>query len=355
MLGKFINYLEKKGEKLEEIGSSALMPGSAVVAIKDVKQLRDVGLSTPIRFGIATDNDKIICQWCIRKFHSRRIAAHTPHFVVIEMSQAEFRRGGLTLYACPESVFEKRSDTDSPEMEKERREAVLERARRRVGEYMRELRSFPGDDFACECITGKEVMEKLAQDGAIGIQPTSHFYAVKHFLGNKCGWLCERVKLFGWLINLLGRIPWRMVHHGIRIEGVRVIHFSSERMPGRSTRIKTDSIDKKRTFRSKIGSKRKERRLKAKLQKETPEERYGRLICRNRAVWIFCNDHQWGEYVLLKNNCEHFARYCRLGELRSTQVPEWLESDEQDLDNEIREKLARFNAAKTWQNEPLQL
>jgi len=40
-----------------------------------------------------------------------------------------------------------------------------------------------------------------------------------------------------------------------------------------------------------------------------------------RALSVINGEEEWGQYHLLKNNCEHFAIWCKTGQLHSNQVP----------------------------------
>ena len=39
-----------------------------------------------------------------------------------------------------------------------------------------------------------------------------------------------------------------------------------------------------------------------------------------RAIYLWKNEEEWGEYSLVFKNCEHFACYCATGEQKSGQV-----------------------------------
>lgn len=274
-----------------------LEPGSVVVAVAGMQTLRETGLPCAIRFGIVAGADEVICQCC--ESESDKVPEH-PHFFIRKLSATEFAGEGGELFPCyctagrtPESVLQDAQMRESS-----------------MGYY--QLRSYPGDDFAAECLTGRKAEELICEEPAAG----QHWWTpLEMSLNEALKWVGIakfEFKDIHWLSKLAAGRVFNQTHHGIAIEGKQVIHFSTRRVPNESNRIKADSLQE---FRS-IGNDETSGSA-VKYKEETPQIR---LISRNRAVWIFCHADSWGKYNLMHNNCEHFSRYCRKGKKESRQV-----------------------------------
>lgn len=269
-----------------------LKPGSIVVAVADMQQLRDTGLPCSLRFGITTETGEIICQWCECEMSE---IPEAPRFTIKKLDIETFTEGGRQLYVFPYSG------------KREQRLVLLE-AKMRMDISYSVLRSYPGDDFVAECLTGLSSEELVEKEKKVG----QHWWTpLQMTLRQGLKWLGVDVP-DGWLPQAADVQVFDQTHHGIAIEGDQVIHFSTRRVPGGANRIKTDSLKEFRSIGDddRSGS-------PVKYKEETPEQR---LRCRNRAVWIFCHADSWGSYNLMDNNCEHFSRYCRVGRKESRQV-----------------------------------
>lgn len=293
LLGYFFQWIN--GDMSVPANPEELEPGSVVVAVADMQSLRETGLPCPLRFGIITETAEIICQWCENASDE---IPELPQFTVKKLDVDTFKKEGGQLYAFPRTG---KPGLRDPKM-------VLMAAKMRIDLTYHELRSFPGDDFVQECLTGHSPDELIEKEPNAG----QHWWTpLQMTLRQGLKWLGVDVP-DGWLPQAADVQVFDQTHHGIAIEGEQVIHFSTRRVPGGANRIKTDSL---REFRSigdddRSGS-------PVKYKEETPEQR---LRCRNRAVWVFCHADSWGSYNLMDNNCEHFSRYCRVGRKESRQV-----------------------------------
>lgn len=290
LLGHFLhNILENKPEPA---AADTLQPGTAVVAVDNMQQLRETGLPCSLRFGIVSKEQQIICQCCITESDT---VPKSPEFIIRKLDIQEFmgNEGELYTFHIPESL-------DAYE--------VQLKAAMRVGRSYHRLRSYPGDDFVAECLTGLSSEELVEQDSKIG----QHWWTpLQMTLRQGMKWL-GLGKYTPLLPNSADIQVFDQTHHGIAIEGDHVIHFSTRRVPDGSNRIKADSLQEFRSIGDNESS-----GSAVKYKVETPEQR---LTSRNRAVWVFCHAESWGGYNLMDNNCEHFSRYCRVGKKESRQV-----------------------------------
>ena len=283
-------------------------PGMPVVAVSDVEQLRQLGLTAKLQFGIAAGPDSVICRCCVAD------DIDNPVFSVKEMDMESFLDGDLRLYSCAGVVA---AEGDA-----------LARARSRVGEQVSAMLSFPGDDFVAECLLGKKVEELVRQEPKAGqhwcspfkitIQEVDRYKVLETFLSYVEKYRDrEDVDFLVGLVrsNLLKLkdVGLPQTHHGIAIEGDRTIHFSGCRLPETAEqKIKVDHINDFMRWRTDVleGG-------PVKYNNETSEQR---LLSRNRAVWVFCHSNNWPGYDLIRNNCEDFSRFCRVGKKESRQV-----------------------------------
>lgn len=288
LLGYFLNHISKAEPQPVELKD--LAPGSVVVAVENMQQLRETGLPCVIRFGIVESDKTIICRCC----ESENIEA--PKFIVRKLSAEKFAGDGMPLYTCPIETAQ------TPDM-------VQYTARVNVGIESYRLCSYPGDDFVAECLSGLEAEDiagKLPEAG-------QHWWTpLKMTLREGLNWLGWKTPA-GWLPDAADVQVFDQTHHGIAIESGQVIHFSTRRVPDGKNSIKADSL---KEFRD-IGDDADNAGGPVKYKVETAEQR---LISRNRAVWVFCHAADWGAYDLATNNCEHFSRYCRVGRKESRQV-----------------------------------
>ena len=290
LLGHFLKQIEQSAPPLAS--PEALVPGCVVVAVGHMQQLRDTGLPCAVRFGIVDHHRNIICQRCVTESAA---VPEAPEFIIHRLPIQEFMGDYKELYLY--DIPDNRSI-----------ESILMSARMHVGIAYYRLRSYPGDDFVAECLTGLSSEELVAQDSKIG----QHWWTpLQMTLRQGLKWLGIDVPT-GWLPDVADVQVFDQTHHGIAIEGAQVIHFSTCRVPDDSNRIKTDSLHEFRSIGDNENS-----GSAVKYKTETPELR---LNSRNRAVWVLCHAESWGRYNLMDNNCEHFSRYCRVGKKESRQV-----------------------------------
>lgn len=290
LLGHFLQYIAQ--QNLAPANADTLVPGSVVAAVGNLQQLKDTGLPCFLRFGVLVNAQEVICQCCVTESDK---VPEKPEFLIKRISLEEFEGEETELYAL---------DTK----DKYKPDRMLMAAQMREGICYYCLRSYPGDDFVAECLTGLSHEELVEQEPRTG----QHWWTPLQMM------LLQGLKWLG-LGKYASLLPdsadiqvFNQTHHGIAIEGDQVIHFSTRRVPDESNRIKADSL---KEFRS-IGDNESSGSA-VKYKVETPEQR---LTSRNRAVWVFCHAESWGGYNLMDNNCEHFSRYCRAGKKESRQV-----------------------------------
>ena len=289
LLGYFLKQIGQT--EPQAVTPEELQPGSVVVAVANMQQLREIGLPCAMRFGIVESEKIVICR-C-----PESESMDTPNFKVKRLSMAEFAGEGMTLYRC--HVEGDRS-----------RMGILMKAQMQAnaGPRSRKLCSYPGDDFVAECISNSPEAERVQQLGGMG----QHWWTpLKMTLKESLKW----IGMESWSDKLPEKANLQVfdqTHHGVAIEGEQVIHFSTRRVPDGTNHIKTDSLPMFRAIgdETTAGS-------PVHYDEETPEQR---LLCRNRAVWVFFHSAEWGTYNLAANNCEHFSRYCRIGKKESLQV-----------------------------------
>lgn len=290
LLGHFLQYIAQ--QNLAPANADTLVPGSVVLAAGNLQQLKDTGLPCRLRFGVVVNAQEVICQCC--ETESDKVP-EKPEFLIKRISFEDFAGEGTELYTL---------DTQ----DKYKPDSVLMAAQMREGICYYCLRSYPGDDFVAECLTGLSHEEQVEQESRTG----QHWWTpLQMTLRQGLKWLGFDVPQ-GWLPDAADVQVFDQTHHGIAIEGDHVIHFSTRRVPDGSNKIKADSL---KEFRS-IGDD-DQSGSPVKYKEETAEQR---LRSRNRAVWVFCHADSWGGYNLMENNCEHFSRYCRAGKKESRQV-----------------------------------
>lgn len=338
MLGSFFNKID--AEAIDPVEIQELEPGTPVVAIqRGVFGLKCYGRPVRMRFGIVDDDHFIIAQCCKEEVKiNGKDEVKKPQFKIERITEAEFLRGRLNLCRCT-AFGEGGAD-------------ALRRAKKRINEDIDpdNFRSYPGDDFVAECIADKTIEqiigERLKKEKMIGAQLKSKFNTFNLFLQ-------KFVPFKGLNKGLVRLLPnWEQEHHGICIENNFVIHFSSVRMPtGSPPRIKYDSKDRINLKKGSDGGKR-------GVEVINPENDIKeRLLCRNRAVWIFFHHEDWGDYDFFYNNCEHFANFCRTGEHASVQVEKGTAGlvSGKNGEKKLSEKLKAFDTADSWQQEVIKL
>lgn len=157
----------------------------------------------------------------------------------------------------------------------------LSQAKSYIGAYFIGYSSVFGDDFVFKCLVGDR-FDSLFSKSKIG-----RHYRYRY---NEHG-----VYLF---------------HHFISIEEDWVIHFSDGKYNQGPTILRIED------FYDVIS------RTEFAIEEVTNDEEplIARIICRNRALFEFATGENFGGYNIAKNNCEHFANFCRTGKKKSGQV-----------------------------------
>ena len=335
LLGYYIQDVTLNGAR--PLNTEAVTPGQPVVAVRGMEQLCTQGLPDKLRFGIATGAGTVICQ---RPTENSNL--ENPAFCVEELTLSKFLSDGAELYACGKPGAGGA--------------AALERAHNRLGEQNDSLRSYPGDDFVQECLSGETMAAFVERDTRMGHEWVTPFVIhIKEVIEN----LSQVTDLLGFSkftdllssgdededkeqtgkLQAVANIPGirnismpeiisnttevftnelksiellDQQHHGIAIENRQMIHFSSCRLPRDIAQIKIDSVEDFMKWRAESceGG----QVMEAEVSVET------RLNTRNRAVWVFCTSEFWGKYNIITNNCEDFTRFCREGRKGSRQV-----------------------------------
>ena len=298
MLGSFMQALEGTGDmviaKVPFDKIRVLTAGTPIVAVENIRNLQRFGLSTAIRFGIASHDARAICQEC------QCNDMHDPRFVITTYPISKYCPLGWSLY----TIEYKGDKAYNPK-------AVHKRAELSIGNIFLELRSYPGDDFVHECLFSHSITERCETDSTIG----QHWWTPLYYTANELLELAEDatgIKMLKPLPDSINPELLHFIHHGIAIESNWVIHFATCRVPEKKNRVKLDTLA---TFcditpQTEPGSP-----LPYKM--DTPESR---ALARNRAVWIYCHEREWGRYHLIRNNCEHLSRMCKVGRKESRQV-----------------------------------
>lgn len=268
--------------------------GTPVVAVENAVDLKKTGLPTGIRFGIATQDACVIYQECQCKDLNK------PRFAIVRKSCNVFCPHGWTLYKL-----------GFPHITDFRLSEIHKRAERAMGNLYLNLRSYPGDDFVYECLFSHSIMERCETDPSIG----QHWWTPLYYTANELVELAEEatdIKLPKLLPGSINPELLHFIHHGIAIEDNWVIHFATSRVPERKNRIKLDTIA---TFCDITPNTEPGGPLPYKRDTAISRE-----LTRNRAVWIYCHEKEWGRYNLIWNNCEHMSRMCKVGHKQSRQV-----------------------------------
>ncbi len=272
----------------------SLAIGTPVVAVQNIRDLQQFGLSTEIRFGITTHDARIIWQEC------RCNDMHDPRFEITSSPIKIFCPYGWTLYTI-----------DFKEEKSYNATKTHNRAERAMGNLFLHLRSYPGDDFVYECLFSQTVIERCEVDSSIG----EHWWTPLYYTASELMELAEEamdIKLPKLLPDSIDPELLHFIHHGIAIESNWVIHFATSRVPEKKNRVKLDTIE---TFcditpQAESGG-------PLHYKRDTPATR---AQARNRAVWIYSHEKEWGRYNLVWNNCEHMSRMCKVGRKESRQV-----------------------------------
>ena len=303
MLGTFMNALAGTGKwKVREVylhNKQKLQAGEIVVSVYDLDKLKQTGLPTGLRFGIAAEEESVICQCCEKEDLTE------PQFVVKLLSLKCFCSDGWRVY-----ILRRMNQTEAS------LPVIYRRAKNELGTAYHNLRSYPGDDFVRECYASQNVVDNCLNDTRIGQHWwTPLYYNVKELQTELARAVHESI---GAKISLpkppenLNVACLHFRHHGIMIEDGWVIHFARCRVPNQTNQVKLDSLE---TFCNITPYAEPGEACEYKNDVE-----YKRVIHRNRAVWLLFHSEEWGKYNLFTNNCEHFSRFCKVGRRESAQV-----------------------------------
>lgn len=291
MLGHFLKEIELKGCT----PARELQPGMAVVGIGNAKMLEEHGIPDTMQFAIVSDDGSLIYQLC----HGNDIS--TCRFIVQNSSVSEFRKQYGELY-----IYHIEGGHASEQVLQQ----AKERMKKQLDAPLSGFRSYVGDDFVDECLTGSEILGQIQRDAAAG----QHWKVpLKIDVELVARQLQAHPKLRRILKSkLLNQTVHEGTHHGIALEAGQMLHFSTCRTPDDSNHLK---LDPQAIFHV----------ISHTGQKGQPVSYKGesaeiRLVSRNRAIWWLFHAKAWGKYCIFSNNCEHFSRYCREGEKGSIQV-----------------------------------
>ena len=223
---------------------------------------------------------------------------------------------------------------------------ALKRAQAKIGHrYEHILRSYPGDDFVDECLTGRDIQgifgnrkEEAGQHWWTPLEVTAQYVldnlielieqeiakpapTNENFLDRKAREL--KNKTLSLLPAAIKKVSLQKLqettlpqleHHAILIEGSQSILFTEG-----SIRFMSKTSFCNMTPDTPIGG-------PAKGLPQGKADVESRLNTRNRAVRRLCreatNAGEWGELNIILNNSEHFCRDCRNGVPSCTQLPD---------------------------------
>lgn len=310
MFGFFVNELSQRNlSTLSADEVRQLEPGTPIAVVQNPDLLVNEGRLSP-HFFIALKSDissEIIVQRCISE------SWDSPCFIVVREEYDIHFYNNAIFYRYPVQADCSLS-------------ATIQRALSRLDIITNEMRSYPGDDFVDECLTGR-TMTELFSDCCDSISG-QHWWTplsvpIKELvdaLYRAYPWVEKKVSPLlakDWIKKYAEKVGAQKTpevqHHGILIENHRVIHFSNYE-------IRTDSLD---TFLNTTPGTQPGGPV-AVGSPQLPENVEARLRARNKALWVLCqrgqNPNYWGNYNLLMNNCEHFSRMCRENRFSSLQV-----------------------------------
>ncbi len=321
MFGDFIKLY--RAGLVNELGNlealRQLIPGSPVVALSEPEALQNGSLGRTMFFAITSDAPGMLI--------AQQVSGDTEEDVKFSVQEfpAEETLRYYTYQLAEVTPHE-----------------VLQRAKSRIGECSCDLRSYPGDDFVEECLTGLSVSEIYAQQP---VEAGQHWWTpldvtAKQILEELQDAIQQEVtttpdgesfiqkarrkvvneqlkKVTDSIQNVapdgLMNIPLsQLEHHAILIEGEQSVIFADgaiRHLPKRDFCNMTPNTP--------LGG-------PAKGTAQGKDESEQRLLARNRAIFKLCRDGiapgEWGAFNLLLNNSEHFCRYCRNGKPSCTQL-----------------------------------
>lgn len=100
-------------------------------------------------------------------------------------------------------------------------------------------------------------------------------------------------------------------HHAIAIEQDYIIHFSEDNGQFKKPHIIIDDFDTLNSPQQVL------------YINDSLEQRY---CARNRALYVWASGNDFEGYNFFRNNCEHFATFCKTGECKSSQIRQgWMD------------------------------
>lgn len=322
MLGHFITlYASGHTTELQSQEELHQLPaGSPIVALSSPESLLTGELGKEILFSIVADTPgKII---------SQLVTSDTEEGVVFEIKETD---------------IDARLRYFTYDVEPTNKQKALERAKSRLGNKVSgRLRSYPGDDFVEECLTGLDIVDILAQQPEeigqhwwtpLEVTPKEVLDDLQEAIQRELettptgGSFIEKVRrkiVNEKLQNVMDKIREvtpdvlmnitlpQLEHHAILIEGGQTVLFT-----GGTIRHMTKKSFCNIAPNTPIGG-------PAKGTPQGKNEIESRLLARNRAIRQLCQEGatpgEWGDFNLLLNNSEHFCRYCRNGKAYCTQL-----------------------------------
>ena len=335
MLGHFLNkFRSGKAEVLNFESLKTLTPGTCLVSMESGGKNMTDGIPGKMLFGVWAGNDKMIVQKALTEDWN------TPVFIVTEhkvLSTASYYA-----YESPYGSADKAK--------------TLFRAQTNRDKIFKELRSYPGDDFVDECLTGKTMLQlmesvpqRVGQHWWTPLQLPA-MYIVRQFqdelekmvkeidaeekkatsdasglpfwkrVGQKVKEIKDTVynetirktySAIALIKSLPDSVKTPMVeHHAIMLEANQIVHYYQDRI-----RVGLFHEFCDMTPNSAAGG---------PASGDAQDSAAVRLITRNRAVMAHCldviNPGYRGKFSLMSNNTEHFCRDCRSNKAESLQV-----------------------------------
>lgn len=321
MLGHFLTlYASGHTTKLQSQEELHQLPaGSPIVALSSPESLLTGSLGKEILFAIVSDKPGHLI--------AQQVVADSEEGVEFEIQ--EFPAAEHLHYYTYET---NRSTTAE----------VLQRAKSRLQQCYHRLRSYPGDDFVEECLSGLDIVDILAQQPEeigqhwwtplevtpkevlddlqeaiqreLATTPTGGSFmeiARRKIVNKKLQDITAKIREVTPAVLMNITLP-QLEHHAILIEGGQSVIFA-----GGTIRHMSKKSFCNITPNTPIGG-------PAKGSPQGKTEIDLRLIARNRAIRQLCREGatpgEWGDFNLLLNNSEHFCRYCRNGKAYCTQL-----------------------------------
>ena len=322
MLGNFITlYQAGKATELHNLNAlHQLPPGTPVVALSDPTNLLNGSLGKHVAYAIVSDTPGTLIM--------QQVMSDSEDGVIFQIN--EVRANSESRYFL--------HTTDNIDLS-----AVIQRAKKALGtRHTNILRSYPGDDFVYECMTGLNIFDIFAQGieeigqhwwTPLEVTPKQVLDDIQTAIRQKLANIPEKETIMEKIARkvtseklektldtiqkvtpeMLLNIPLpQLEHHALLIEGNQCILFSEG-----AVRHMTKQDFCNTTPNTPIGG----------PAKGTPQAKIDvelRLFARNRAVRQLCHAGQgiskWGNFNFILNNSEHFSRYCRTGEASCTQL-----------------------------------